>query len=127
MEQFKFEDLEYVRPDFDRLGQIVDGYTDRLKKAASYEEAKAVFLEQDETSKKLTTVCTIASVRHTLDTTDEFYEKEDEYINEQIPVVMPKLLAFSEALSESTFCKSGSAEKNILRGKYSADAERSKA
>ena len=103
MEQFKFEDLEYVRPDFDKLGQTVDGYTDRLKKAASYEEAKAVFLEQDETLKKLTTVCTIASVRHTLDTTDEFYEKEDEYINEQIPVVMPKLLAFSEALSESSF------------------------
>ena len=49
------------------------------------------------------TDCTIASIRHTLDTTDEFYEKEDAYINDMVPTVMPKLLAMNDALMESKF------------------------
>ncbi len=48
------------------------------------------------------TACTIASIRHTLDTTDTYYEKEDEYINNTIPTVMPKF-AFDAAVMNSPF------------------------
>lgn len=75
MENFKFNDLVYERPDFDQMGKEQEERTERLKNAASYEEAKKIFLENDEASKKLMTMCTIGSIRHTLDTTDEFYEK----------------------------------------------------
>lgn len=57
----------------------------------------------EEMSKNFSTDCTIASIRHTLDTTDEFYEKEDAYINDMVPTVMPKLLAMNDALMESKF------------------------
>lgn len=59
--------------------------------------------EMEKVSNDMSTDCVIASVRHTLDTRDEYYEKEDEYINNTIPTIMPKLLAVDEALMNSPF------------------------
>ncbi len=103
MENFKFDELEYVRPDFDKLAQQLDEMTEKLKNAKSYEEAKSLFLELDGKQQELFTMVTIASVRHTLDTTDELYEKEDEYLNEVFPTLMPRFIAFSESISTSKF------------------------
>ena len=44
MENFKFNDLVYERPDFEQIGKEQEERTERLKNAASYEEAKKVFL-----------------------------------------------------------------------------------
>lgn len=76
---------------------------------------------------KLMTACTIASIRHTLDTTDTYYEKEDEYINNTIPTVMPKFLAFDAAVMnspfrddiekgvrETVFCTEGTEQEDLL-------------
>lgn len=76
---------------------------------------------------KLMTACTIASIRHTLDTTDTYYEKEDEYINNTIPTVMPKFLAFDaavmngpfrddieERVRETVFCTEGTEQEDLL-------------
>lgn len=100
---FKFEDLEYIRPDFEAFGKKMDMFIERMQKAASFQEAKEIFLEEDEADKELGTMFTIASVRHTVDTTDEFYEAEDQYINEQYPVIMPKFVAFADAMSDSAY------------------------
>ena len=48
---------------------------------------------------------TIASVRHTIDTADKFYEEEDRYCNRRYPEVMPYMQAFNVALLESPFRK----------------------
>ena len=103
MEDFKFSTLEYKRPDFEKTGAFAEEITEKIKNAASYGELKGYMEQMEEMSKNFSTDCTIASIRHTLDTTDEFYEKEDAYINDMVPTVMPKLLAMNDALMESKF------------------------
>lgn len=103
MEHFKFSSLEYKRPDFEAIGAFAEELTEKIKNAASYAELKELMAEMEQVSNDMSTDCVIASIRHTLDTKDEYYEKEDEYINNTIPTIMPKLLAVDEVLMNSPF------------------------
>lgn len=100
---FTFPTLKYERPDFAAFQAQLAAQTDKLKNASSYEEAKAAYMDLDQHSMKLTSIATIASIRHTIDTTDEFYEKENEYIEHTYPEIMPGIIAFNDALYESHF------------------------
>ena len=100
---FKFTTLEYKRPDFAKMESFAEETREAIKNATSYEEVKQLMQKMDEVSNDFSTDCVIASIRHTLDTRDEFYEKEDEYINDTMPTIMPKMLALDEALMESPF------------------------
>lgn len=103
MGDFKFGTLEYKRPDFDALGTFFEQMTEKVKAAASYAELKGLMDEIKRVSEDFTTATTIAFVRHTLDTTDAYYEEEDEYINDKVPTIMPKSLALDEAIVQSPF------------------------
>ena len=103
MADFKFSTLEYKRPDFEGLSSLAVQATERIKNAASYEDVKKVMAEMEAKTNDFMTDCTIASIRHTLDTTDAFYEKEDEYINNTYPTIMPQMLAVDDALMNSKF------------------------
>ena len=100
---FTFDTLEYKRPDFNAIAADTDEYAERLKNASSYPEARAIFLEYDTSRKSFSTMINIAYIRHTLDTTDEFYEAEDEYINDSLPELMPHSIAFSDVLASGGF------------------------
>lgn len=103
MTDFKFSELEYKRLDFKEIEDFADETAEKIAKADSYEVLKEQMLRKEEMYKALYTMTSIASIRHTLDTKDEFYEKEDEYINEMMPVIMPKLLAVDQAIMASPF------------------------
>lgn len=75
MEDFKFSTLEYKRPDFEKQVHL-QRRSRKNQNAASYGELKGYMEQMEEMSKNFSTDCTIASIRHTLDTTDEFYEKK---------------------------------------------------
>lgn len=102
-ENFTFPGLEYQRPDFQAIVEKTRVLKEKIEGAASYEEVKECLLEKDAADNHLQTAITIVYVRHTLDTTDEFYEKENEYIEDTIPTVMPSFLALNEALMQSPF------------------------
>lgn len=103
MNDFKFSKLEYTRPDFEALGVFLDGMVKKVSEAASYEELKKRMQETEQQSNHFETMATIASIRHTLDTRDAYYEAEDEYINDRVPVITPKFLALNEAIMNSPF------------------------
>lgn len=103
MTNFKFSSLTYVRPDFEKASTFFDYILESITKATTFEETKKYIYEFDEFSKELVTMCTISFIRHTLDTTDKFYEAEDEYINNVIPTLSPKSVAISEAIMNSPF------------------------
>ena len=102
-ENFKFDELEYVRPDGDLLKEKLGELTDRLKNASTYEEARAIFFEKEKLAADFSTMTTIASIRHTVDTRDAFYDGENEYVNELYPTVVPFVLAFSDELYDGKF------------------------
>ena len=75
----KFREMPYTRPDPEQIKSEYRGLTERLAKAQSYEEARAVFLEKEEKEKIVDTMAVLASVRHSIDTRDEFYDGEIEF------------------------------------------------
>ncbi len=81
----KFHEIPYVRPDIETAKKEMSEITENLKNAKSYEEARAAFLAWEKLNKRIDCQATIASVRHTIDTRDEFYDKEDAFWNEKGP------------------------------------------
>ena len=103
MEDFKFSTLEYRRPDLDQLKKQLAEWKAAVENAGSYEELRAIFLQRDRVFCELNTQCTLAYVRNTLDTRDEFYEKEVEYLDEAGPLLEQADVAFNEAVAGSRF------------------------
>lgn len=100
-----FSDIEYVRPDFAKVGAFYQELNTRVQQAKSYEEVKQCLLEEEELSSHFDTMITVMSIRHTVDTSDKFYEAEDEYFNQAYPEIMPYMQSFSMALLSSPFKK----------------------
>ena len=100
---FKFKDIQYTRPDCEAFQKLAEDNAEKIKNAVSYSEAKKVFLEFDKAESEFFDMGNIAYIRHTIDTSDEFYYKENEFLNEKTPELMPSLLAFSNAVYDSKF------------------------
>ena len=106
----KFKDMPYERPDFEAAKQTLIELTRRLKEAASYEEAKAVFMESEEGAKHLHTMATLVSIRNSIDTRDEFYDAEQKFMDNAFPELQQYMQAFSMAMLESPYRADFSAE-----------------
>lgn len=102
-DNFTFPEIEYVRPDFEQIAETAEELAEKIETASSYEEVRKYLKEREAADNHLDTMTTIAYIRHTLDTTDAFYEKEYAYIEASMPVVTAKLLAVNEALMNSPF------------------------
>ena len=72
----KFSQLKYERPDMETAKKEMKVYIQALKEASSYEEMRKLFFEQKEKEYRQATMETIASIRNTIDTNDEFYDRE---------------------------------------------------
>lgn len=116
MEEFKFEELEYVRPDFEGAKKVWEKATEQIKSAKSYAEVKEAMKSVEEMECHLQTLVTICNIRNTLDTTDEFYEKEIEYIQNTYPTIVETGTEYNKAILESSFKKDIEAEygKEVL-------------
>ena len=99
----KFSQMVYERPDFESIKLQLTALTERLAAAKSYEEAKAAFLEKDTLEKHLETLMTLAHIRHTINTEDEFYDGEMKVLNDAGPVLTEYLQKWNDVLLESAF------------------------
>lgn len=103
MVQFKFSELQYTRPDFGGLTTRLKELQAKVEQAGSCQEVMDVILEVDQVTMPVFTQLTIAHIRHTLDTTDAFYEKENEFLDDVFPTIMPHLVALNSAIAASPF------------------------
>ncbi len=99
----KFSEMKYTRPDMDAVKKTIVDFTKRLKDAKTYDEAKAVFLENEEEGKHLHTQYTLASIRHSINTKDEFYDAEMKAWNTAMPEVQEYSQQWTMAMLESPF------------------------
>lgn len=100
-----FKELNYERPDFEKIKTFYQELNERLSSAKTYADVKACIKDEETFSSHVNTMATIASIRHTVDTSDKFYETEEEYINQQFPEVMPYMQQFNLGLLASPFKK----------------------
>ena len=99
----KFSEMPYTRPDPEAVKAGLQQLTERLRNADSYEAARAVFLEKEEKEKTVDTMGTLAYIRHSIDTRDEFYDGEIEFWDEIGPEIEEYEQEWLSALLESPY------------------------
>ena len=98
MNEFVFSELEYIRPDFEHMGNVWKEATEAVKKATCIEEISEVIKKVDKEYRHVSTMMNIASIRNTLNTTDEFYEAENEYNETTFPTITQYSVEFNKAM-----------------------------
>ena len=98
-----FAEMPYQRPDLEELKTRYNALTDRLRAASGYADAKAAFLEKETLEKHISTQETLASIRHSIDTRDEFYNAEKKFWNVAGPELETCRDAFTQAMLESAY------------------------
>lgn len=79
-----FQEIEYVRPDFETFKKGIEEHISNIKNAKNYEELRKVVLEYEEESNKVFFMYDVAYIRNCVDTRDKFYEEEMNYFYEQL-------------------------------------------
>ena len=110
----KFSEMPYERPDLDKVKRELGDLTGRLKAAKSYEEARVVFLEKEAAERHVDTLVTLASIRNSIDTRDEFYDGEMNFWNAAGPELEEYTKAWTAAMLASPFRKDFAAEYGDL-------------
>ena len=107
----KFHDMKYVRPDMAEKANEISGLAEQVKAAGEEAKILEIFEAFNTISDGIDTAGTLASIRHTVDTRDEFYDKENDYFDEQSPIVTDKSLSFYRSVLASP-------HKEVLAKKY---------
>ncbi|MCC8068103.1 MAG: M3 family oligoendopeptidase, partial [Clostridiales bacterium] len=110
----KFSEMTYTRPDLEKLKQETAALTQQLKEAENYTAAREVFLKKDELDKKNSTMSSLANIRHSIDTRDEYYDGEMKFWNAALPELQEYEQAWTMALLESPYRAEFAAEYGDL-------------
>lgn len=99
----KFNEMQYVHLDTQKLKDEICETVEKFKSAKTFEEADSAFAEYGKICDKVETQSALAYIRHTVNTLDEFYDKEQEFLDESIPVLSEYFQMMTRALLESPF------------------------
>ncbi len=99
----KFSEMPYKRVEIEEVEAFYKDLVERAKAAKSGEELFALHQEYYKYSSEINTNYTLASIRHDIDTTDEFYEKENDYYDEILPRWQNCDIMYSRVLYETPY------------------------
>ena len=105
----KFRDMPYERVNVADTRQKIEALIERIGRADSKEALLAVHREYTELLDEVMTNITLSGIRHSIDTTDEFYEKENDFYDENMPVLQDCQISYQRALYNSPY-RDGMAE-----------------
>lgn len=101
----KFTDMPYTRPDIDGLKEKLKALKEKIEGATSADEQIAAYTEVCAVSEEYSTLGSLAYVRHTINTEDEFYDKENDFFDEIGPTVTDAFQEISKAMLASPYRK----------------------
>ncbi len=99
----KFSQLPYSRPDVDVVIAKIDELVIEFNNASSAKEQYEILIKYEEARCDLDTNGSIAHVRNSVDTKDEFYKAEMEFFIKNRPVVQEKSVEMNNAMVNSKF------------------------
>lgn len=99
----KFNDYKYQRPSIDEAKASFEALLNEFKEATSFEAQDEVMTRINTLRNNLESMYVLVSIRHSVDTTDEFYEKENEFMDEFNPIYEGLISEYYQALVESKF------------------------
>ncbi|RFB18126.1 M3 family oligoendopeptidase [Bacillus sp. HNG] len=98
-----FNDFKYVRPNMDEVEQTFNVALEKFKNAATPEAQDEAMKEIIAIQRTVDTAFNICYIRHTVDTNDEFYKEEQDYLDEIQPLVQGLTTKYYDALVNSKF------------------------
>ena len=98
-----FHELEYVRPSMAKVKAEANKAIGKMKRAKSYADFRGAMEELIALYKHLLTAQTIVEIRHTVNTKDAFYDKEQEFFDSAMPKIMPVFIKYYQAILDSPY------------------------
>lgn len=108
----KFNEYKYERPDYDKVKELFLTLVSQINNAKGYEEQNKYIKELNDVRKNIETMSTLASIRNSINTADEFYDKEQNYWDEYGPLYTKLNADFYKAIVNSKF-------KENIKNEYS--------
>ncbi|MCM1524687.1 MAG: M3 family oligoendopeptidase [Ruminococcus sp.] len=99
----KFSEMNYRRPDMTEIGIAADNAAAAISAAVSADSAAAAYLEWDRISGEYSTMNSLCYIRHTINTEDEFYDRENGFFDDAGPEFTKYCQKVSRAAAESPF------------------------
>lgn len=87
LEPVAFEDMEYTRPDAAALCKALGELEKLVKNGGSFDEVGAAFEAAYSDYSLFNTMDSLSYIRHTIDLNDEYYETENNWCEEQSPLI----------------------------------------
>lgn len=103
--KLKFKDFVYERPSMEVLQAKYRDLLSAFRNASSPEEQNESLMKINALREDFYTMSTLMYIRHTINTTDPFYEKENEFFDENTPVFMELENEFKKSLLDARFRK----------------------
>ena len=100
-----FNDYKYERIDIDAVKKQFEELIDSFKKADNAEKQYEIMDKVINLRNYIDTMTTLVSIRHSINTADDFYDKENDYCDEISPLLYGFTTDFYEALVTSKFRK----------------------
>ena len=82
----KFSQYKYERSSYEDIKDKFIKLVDKINKSTNYEDQKNYILQLNEIRNDIQSNSTIASIRYSIDTSDEYYEEEKKYWDEYMPL-----------------------------------------
>src|SRR5215467_12212250 len=97
----KFSSIKYSRPDLLAMKNRIEGLLNRLSSSANVAEQIQIVEEVYRERAHFETMSNLASIRHTIDTADKFYEEEQKFFDANYPLYQDLINAFYKVLIKS--------------------------
>ena len=101
----KFKDFKYERLDLEELEKELDVLIDGFESSETFEIQSDYFDKINTIKLKIGTMGNLVYVRHSIDTNDEFYKAEQDFLDEEMPKFEKVLNRFEKALVAAKFRK----------------------
>ncbi len=99
----KFSEMPYNRPDLEVLKSELLKLNEAIINASSADEASEAYLKAEKQSEDYSTMGSLAYVRHTINTKDEFYEAENDFFDENGPSISDAFNKINRSMLSSPF------------------------
>ncbi len=95
--------MPYIRPDVEKIRAEFGEIITAMDAAKNADEQIALYKKADEIKKHTFSMATIASVRHTIDTRDEFYTAENDFMDQNSPALMEMIQLLLDKMLKSPY------------------------
>lgn len=99
----KFNEYEYKRPDFDNIKKQYTDLINFFNNSKNADEQYACVQKMNELQKETDTMAQLVAIRNSINTADEFYDNENEYIDMISPKLHGLRVEFYKALLNSKY------------------------